>query len=221
MRAREPGAGRWRAARCAGWCALCGCRVGARGEEEEGRAGRAACTRSGVLRGGAGELARARAAGARREQERGPRGRRARVEGVAGWSWRQKGAGSSALGSEERKERGKKEERKRKGKKERERERDSRRHRRSIGHTWRLGARERDARVEEETGRGIRVSGQVFRESEHRNMGKFRKAGVRVLRRGRAQRRETKISARFNLVSFRDVTWLQLQINGKGYNTQS
>ena len=51
----------------------------------------------------------------------------------------------------------------------REEGRDSRRHRRSVGHARRLGARERDARVEEETGCGIRVSGQVFRGSEDRN----------------------------------------------------
>ena len=89
---------------------------------------------------------------------------------------------------EKEKENGKKE---MEGEKERERERDSRRHRRSVGHARRLGARECDARVEEETGCEIRVSGQVFRGSEDRNREKFRKAGVRVLRRGRAQRRET------------------------------
>ena len=52
-----------------------------------------------------------------------------------------------------------------------------------------------------DTGVGTSLSG-IGRSEQ----GKFRKAGVRVLRRGRAQRRETKISARFNLVSFRDVT---------------
>ena len=55
------------------------------------------------------------------------------------------------------------------GEKERERERDSRRHRRLVGHARRLGVREREARVEEETGCEIRVSGQVFRGSEDRN----------------------------------------------------
>ena len=79
---------------------------------------------------------------------------------------------------EKREERGREEKEKRKKKmekremeveKERERERDSRRHRRSVGHARRLGARECDARVEEETGCEIRVSGQVFRGSEDRN----------------------------------------------------
>ena len=62
---------------------------------------------------------------------------------------------------------------KRKGKKgereERKREWDSRRHRRSVGHARRLGARERDARVEGGTRGFIRVSGQVLRGSADRN----------------------------------------------------
>jgi len=63
----------------------------------------------------------------------------------------------------------KKRKERRERKKERKRERDSRRHRRSVGHARRLGARERDARVEGETGCWIRVSGQVFRGSEDRS----------------------------------------------------
>ena len=51
----------------------------------------------------------------------------------------------------------------------RKRERDLRRHRRSVGHARRLGARERDARVGGETGCWIRVSGQVLWGSEDRN----------------------------------------------------
>jgi len=52
-----------------------------------------------------------------------------------------------------------------------------------------------------DTGVGTSLSG--IRRSEQ---GGSRKAGVRVLRMDRAQRRETKISARFILVNFRDVT---------------
>ena len=78
---------------------------------------------------------------------------------------------------EKREERGKEEKEKRKKKMEKEKwrerkregERDSRCHRRSVGHARRLGARECDARVEEETGCEIRVSSQVFRGSEDRN----------------------------------------------------
>ena len=63
--------------------------------------------------------------------------------------------------------RGKKE--KERKKRERKRERDSRCHRHSVGHARRLCARERDARVEGETGCWIRVSGQVLWGSEDRN----------------------------------------------------
>ena len=92
-RAREPGAGRWRAARGAGRCAPSSCRAGVCGEED--RAG------SGVLRG-----------------RSGVQGWRVRVEGAAGWSRGQKGPGQ-ARGREERKEREgekKKEKKKRRGK---------------------------------------------------------------------------------------------------------
>ena len=79
-----------------------------RGEEEEGRAGSAACARSGVRAAGqASWCVRARPErGARRSGVQGEAcsgGGRGRVEQEA------KGAGSSALGSEERKEREKEE----------------------------------------------------------------------------------------------------------------
>ena len=90
-----------------------------------------------------------------RRREPGTRGRRER-----------RGGERKRRKREKKKENGKRE---MEGEKEREREQDSRRHRRSVGHARRLGARERDARVEEETGCGIRVSGQVFRGSEDRN----------------------------------------------------
>ena len=93
-------------------------------------------------------------------EERG-RGCRARGEGE-----REEGGERKRRKREKEKENGKRE---MEGEKEREREQDSRRHRRSVGHARRLGARERDARVEEETGCEIRVSGQVFWGSEDRN----------------------------------------------------
>ena len=76
----------------------------------------------------------------------------------------------------------------------------------AIGHAWRQGARERDARVEGknrvlDTGVGTSFSG-IGRSEQ----GGSRKAGVRVLRRDRAQRRETNLANDLTLVSFRDVT---------------
>ena len=107
--------------------------------------------------------------------------RRKGREGRAGGDWEraeQRGRGAERAGKEreegERKRRKREKEkengkREMEGEKERERERDSRRHRRSVGHARRLGARECDARVEEKTWCEIRVSGQVFRGSEDRN----------------------------------------------------
>ena len=60
-----------------------------------------------------------------------------------------------------------------------------------VGHAWRPGARERDAQVEGKQGAGYGC--RVFGESgDPAGQGGFRKTGVRVLRRDRAQRRETK-----------------------------
>ena len=107
--------------------------------------------------------------------------RRKGREGRAGGDWEraeQRGRGAERAGKEreeggERKRKREKEKengkREMEGEKERERERDSRRHRRSVGHARRLGVRERDARVEGETGCWIRVSGQVLRGSVDRN----------------------------------------------------
>ena len=51
-----------------------------------------------------------------------------------------------------------------------------------VGHAWRPGARERDARVEEKQGAGYGC--RVFGESgDLAEQGRFRKAGVRVSRR--------------------------------------
>ena len=71
---------------------------------------------------------------------------------------REKERGTKKKKKEKKEGRNGKEE-KEKERKERKRERDSRRHRRSVGHARRLGARERDARVEGETVCWIRVSG--------------------------------------------------------------
>ena len=92
---------------------------GGRARGGGGRPGQACCVRSQRhSRGGAGELVRACAAGARRAQERGPRGRRARVEGVAGWSWRQRGPGQVRSAAKK----GRREERRRKEKKKKKKE---------------------------------------------------------------------------------------------------
>ena len=99
--------------------------------------------------------------------------RAAEQEGQRGWVAH--GSREGGRGKEREREKGKREKENENGKremgreKERKRERDSRRHRRSVGHTRRLGALERDARVEGETGCWIRVSGQVLRGSEDRN----------------------------------------------------
>ena len=123
-------------------------RARGRGEGEGRRVGR---------RSGAGQSG----PGAGRSGVVGPRGR-------GGRKGRKKGGKEKGRKKWKRgKRKGKKGERER-GRR-RKRERDSRRHRRSVGHARRLGARERDARVEGETGCWVRVSGQVFRGSEDRN----------------------------------------------------
>ena len=98
-RVREPGAGRWRAARGAGRCAPSSCRAGVCGEED--RAG------SGVLRG-----------------RSGVQGWRVRVEGVAGWSRGRRGRVKRAAEKKGRREREKRkrEKRKRKWRKRKEEE---------------------------------------------------------------------------------------------------
>ena len=80
----------------------------------------------------------------------------------AGRATGEKGEGRKERGKEKKKRKRKMGKRKKKEgreKKGRERERDSRRNRRSVGHARRLGARERDARVEGEIGRWIWLSG--------------------------------------------------------------
>ena len=184
--AQASGAGRGGAARATGW------RTG----RWRVRARVRACVRA-RRRGGAGAARVRRVWHARvRGPGQGARSSGSR-EGSTGagqvrrgkWSWwrsGEKGAGHGVLGRrgeggvpsargrrEKREERGKEKKengkREMEGEKERERERDSRRHRRSVGHARRLGTHECDARVEEETGCEIRVSGQVFRGSEDRN----------------------------------------------------
>ena len=95
----------------------------------------------------------------------GWRGRVAQQRRKEGEKEREKKKKGGRNGKEEKE----KERKERERKKERKRERDSRRHRRSVGHARCLGARERDARVEGETGCWIRVSGQVLRGPEDRN----------------------------------------------------
>ena len=207
VRAREPGAGRWRAARCAGWCALSGCRAGARGEEEEGRAGSAACARSGVRAAGqASWCVRARPErGTRRSGVQGEAcsgGGRGRVEQEA------KGAGSSALGREERKERGKEEKGKENGKKkrkkgegekERERERFAPRSRRRS-RSRSVGFRGRPRELTRPQGKGSRCW-----RSDDWNNERFRELG-RTLSSTMEHLVLKIIIARFKLADFWDVT---------------
>ena len=93
----------------------------------------------------------------------------------------EKGGREERKGKRKRKEEMEKRKKKRKERRERRRERES-----GIrGLTGarsatrgRLGARERDARVEGEIGCWIRVSGQVFRGSEDRNRDVLGKLGL-------------------------------------------
>jgi len=114
------GAGSWAVASCAMRRLVRALRLqGGRARGGGGRSGRACCVHAQRRsRGGAGELVRACAAGARRAQERGPRGRRARVEGVAGWSRRQRGPGQVRSAAKK----GRREERRRKEKKKKKKE---------------------------------------------------------------------------------------------------
>ena len=213
---RASGAGQWGAARVGAarrpWRAEQGvggagaaCRQGQAersGARESGVPG--ACTRTGARVGTARGRCSRRAAGGRGT---------GRVEQGA------RGAGPGARGREERKGREgerkngkKKRKRKKRGKKREKgvRERGIRAGIRApiaepVGHAWRPGARECDARVEEKQGAGYGC--RVFGESgDLAEQGRFRKLGLGFQGGISSSTTKQNFSARFILGNFRGVT---------------